>query len=547
MEKEGKRGSSKEEIIRTVERLLARDLPRSNILSFQPVNISMFRLPKRRKLAERPIFSSHKAQETQSRPNGVPTNVDLYNGHRSEVLDTSALNSGQQMDQSNNSFVSEGIHQLWPSNNTRDYFNEIPETIEFASDIFITYFLHAMEIERLVLVNKELTAEAHTMDKEMTALEDELEALRTGREAEDSLGHRHIVVDHNENVDGRKNADPRLWEGKTSEATDLTNKQILHERSLKEASMKFEGEFPGREETLLRELKEERLKCKELSNLNELLMKKAIYISSEHHEERRRTVEAIEKKSPGTIYMVDSCETHQIKRTASSLRPLPALKLLPSQAKAFELESAPSRRSGLLEQTELREGLEGDSEAGGDPGCRSRWAKEAIERDRGRGAIHSGRLPIAKEYGSGGLTGHQYSQTKDSQVTKPPNVGSSMYLSFRRNEVRLSSEGYTPLSSTNRVKYDKIIKEQQRQEKTGKVDEEEATEQGTLRGLAADSNRRNGSESIPFGKKLPIYTEMAGKMASVYNIYKLNNDKYRPILSRPEGSHSILSKGLTDR
>jgi hypothetical protein len=470
MEKEGKRGSTKEEIIRTVERLLARDLPRSNILRFQPVNISMFRLQKRRKLADRPTVSWHKAQETHSRPSGVPTNVDLYNCHRSEVLETSALNLGQQMDQSNNSFVSEGIHQLWPNNNTRDYFSDIPETMELASDIFITYFLHAMEIERLVLVNKELTAEAHTMDKEMTALEDELEALRTGREVQDSLGQRHIDVEDNENEDGRKNSEPRLWGSRTSEATDLTNKQILHERSLQEASMKLKEELPVREETLLRELKEERLKCKELSNLNELLMKKATCIAPEYHEERRRTVDVIEKKGPGTIYKATSCEAQQIKRTASSLRPPPAIKLVPSQATAFELESAPSRRVGLLEQRELREGLEGDREAGGDPGCRSRWAKESIERDKGRGAIHSDRSSIANEYGSSGHPGHQYSQTKDSQVTKPPNEGSSMYLSFRRTQVSLSGEGYTPLSSTNRVKYDKIIKEQQKQEKIDKVD-----------------------------------------------------------------------------
>jgi uncharacterized phage infection (PIP) family protein YhgE len=75
------------------------------------------------------------------------------------------------------SFRSEG--QGWeikPVNMT-DCLSDLPDGFDLGTNVFISYFLHALEIERLVLVNKDQHAEALEMDKEIECLEETIRQL----------------------------------------------------------------------------------------------------------------------------------------------------------------------------------------------------------------------------------------------------------------------------------------------------------------------------------------------------------------------------------
>lgn len=56
--------------------------------------------------------------------------------------------------------------------------HSIPDNVDFGTNIFITYCLHAIEIERLILMNKEQIEEANEMEKEIDELEEENIALK---------------------------------------------------------------------------------------------------------------------------------------------------------------------------------------------------------------------------------------------------------------------------------------------------------------------------------------------------------------------------------
>lgn len=53
----------------------------------------------------------------------------------------------------------------------RDHFSEIPDAVDVGTNVFITYFLHAAEIERLIVINKEQLEEAIEMENEIEQME----------------------------------------------------------------------------------------------------------------------------------------------------------------------------------------------------------------------------------------------------------------------------------------------------------------------------------------------------------------------------------------
>lgn len=64
-----------------------------------------------------------------------------------------------------------------PNNRDGDNYSDIPDGVQqdLGSGIFITYFLHALEVERLIMINKYQMEEAIEMDNEIQVLEQQLQ------------------------------------------------------------------------------------------------------------------------------------------------------------------------------------------------------------------------------------------------------------------------------------------------------------------------------------------------------------------------------------
>jgi hypothetical protein len=76
-----------------------------------------------------------------------------------------------------------------------DNFSDIPEGVDLGTNVFITYFLHAVEVERLILINKEQLEEAIEMEKEIETLQNQTDSLKVqNKEKQDEVSSLKSVV-----------------------------------------------------------------------------------------------------------------------------------------------------------------------------------------------------------------------------------------------------------------------------------------------------------------------------------------------------------------
>jgi hypothetical protein len=81
-----------------------------------------------------------------------------------------ALGGGDNRNQEDNrSLRSEAIRRN--SNLNGDNLSDIPDALDVGTNVFITYFLHAIEIERLIVINKDQLEEAMEMENEIEQME----------------------------------------------------------------------------------------------------------------------------------------------------------------------------------------------------------------------------------------------------------------------------------------------------------------------------------------------------------------------------------------
>jgi hypothetical protein len=512
MEKEVKRGAkSKEEAFRRVEQLLAREVPKSNVLNFQPANISMFRLQNKRRMPDKQLQSLPRPQDPHFRSNDVPPSADLQNSNQSEFLDKSMRHSWQQKDACNNSFFSEAIYQQLPSNNMPDYFSEIPDTIDLGCNVFITYFLHAMEIERLVLINKELTADANDMDREMTDLEEKLEEMQRRLEVAGLAGVRSNQGLQNEEVteDRPILPGPRVRpEEQSSQLAKIDNHQ---ESGLKDVGQEVEGTVLPREERLLGELDGERARNRELSKENELMLREEKRASQEGFAERKRTNGGRGwKKGRGGRGLVER-EGHEIKKMAG---------VLEKGSGCYDLycrdrQDGPGGRGGLGEDW----GQEGRGHRGvgkekgveGREDSISRRMEGSQEGLNGVYAAGYGRERAIDEYGYGSGIPHQYSPKKDTHVPMKSIAASIKLLSSGSILKRPSVEGYTPLSSRTRLKSNKLTVDQKQRSVIRIFNDRNDSGHSELEPVERDSKGKGGRGFSSFSSNEANLIEMAGK------------------------------------
>ena len=146
------------EVIERAERLLAPSHRVSNLITFEPVNISD--LSKLNKLS--------KAAPGQPVGNSGPTAANTGNQSlrpEPRKLQTSASASAGLIDE----VRSEGGRRQ--SLALGENMSEIAEGVDVGTGVFITYFLHAVEVERLIVINKEQLEEAVEMEEEIEVIE----------------------------------------------------------------------------------------------------------------------------------------------------------------------------------------------------------------------------------------------------------------------------------------------------------------------------------------------------------------------------------------
>jgi hypothetical protein len=101
----------------------------------------------------------------------------MFNGIDDGVLSMRSFDLGKPRANGANRFNRGSANVIVNAN--EDRFSDIPDGVDMSMNILITYFLHALEIERLVTVNKELVLEGQDMEQELETLDVKIETLET--------------------------------------------------------------------------------------------------------------------------------------------------------------------------------------------------------------------------------------------------------------------------------------------------------------------------------------------------------------------------------
>jgi hypothetical protein len=153
------------ELLDRVERLLQPKDKVSGLLTFEPINLKTIS-----RIINKTAIVKRKAQVQEN-------DKERHSAGQTDPSNRESLKGNQGFAEVDMSFRSEG--QGWeikPVNMT-DCLSDLPDGFDLGTNVFISYFLHALEIERLVLVNKDQHAEALEMDKEIECLEETIRQL----------------------------------------------------------------------------------------------------------------------------------------------------------------------------------------------------------------------------------------------------------------------------------------------------------------------------------------------------------------------------------
>jgi hypothetical protein len=252
-EEEGQKSPA--EILARAERLLAASHRVSNVVTFEPMTINqVHKITKPKEIKD--------ILERKGQPSGSLRSTDPKNPgteHASEQKVSKNIITGgksvsgawgggdSRLHEENRSLRSEVGRRN--SNLQGDNLSDIPDAVDVGTNVFITYFLHAVEIERLIVINKDQLEEAMEMEKEIeqmenlyqtsnTALLRSQEELRLARDQKDTAKKEHAQAlemvrhDLNERVLKQQTVINNL---KNRHAEELQTKQEEFNRKFQDA------------------------------------------------------------------------------------------------------------------------------------------------------------------------------------------------------------------------------------------------------------------------------------------------------------------------
>ena len=195
-------GPSKEQLLARATLLLQKSQNQSAVTSFQP--ITMRNVKKTIDIQNAKLIAGAKTgQESiqgtpmiQNYPSTIinPSQADPQphdqtcppavgqdlNGTIYPVLDDGAM-SLRSFDSGKPKAARLGGRGSLLNNGQEGRFSDIPEGVDMSTNILLTYFLHALEIERLVTINRELVSEGQEMENELTLMDSKMEKVEAER------------------------------------------------------------------------------------------------------------------------------------------------------------------------------------------------------------------------------------------------------------------------------------------------------------------------------------------------------------------------------
>ena len=165
------------EVLARAERLLAASFRVSNVANFEPMTINQVH-----KLGGTAKDEQKKGGQNASQGTLISLGVspDSQPGVRNSTNQKKTGNGGKSVHgepadnrrmqfEDNRSLRSEAKHR--GSLVAADNLSDIPDAVDVGTNVFITYFLHAAEIERLIVINKDQLEEAIEMENEIEQME----------------------------------------------------------------------------------------------------------------------------------------------------------------------------------------------------------------------------------------------------------------------------------------------------------------------------------------------------------------------------------------
>jgi hypothetical protein len=251
------------ELLERVERLLQPKEKVSGLLNFEPINLKTIS-----RIINKTAIVKRKAQ-------GQETDKERHSAGQTDPFNRESLKGNQALSEIDMSFRSEG--QGWeikPVNMT-DCLSDLPDGFDLGTNVFISYFLHALEIERLVLVNKDQHSEALEMDKEIECLEETIRQFNQNSDKKLSEVEQiaQLTIQLRESENGKKYIEEQKKESEnllTEELKEIRGKLTrLENKHKNELQNLREDSDPSTKKEIEKMSNQLQQKIKELNDLTE--------------------------------------------------------------------------------------------------------------------------------------------------------------------------------------------------------------------------------------------------------------------------------------
>ena len=255
------------EVMARADRLLSGSHRVSNLVSFEPVNILDVRRIGKQLIPQVPSRVTRETEKVDVERMGQSLHNLPYRRHFDEVRSLRSDVGGDQ-------------------GALADNLSEIPDAVDLGTNVFITYFLHAVEVERLIVINKEQLDEAIDMEKEIEGLEIEIDALR-----KDKLKHKDELQTMRDHLAKYRT---EIENTRVSSRLEL-QETIAREKSVQLSLMsKLSEEEQNRELEVSRRLRQELITKGELSGDTELRLE-IRDVTSRHERQLEEIKSAMEE------------------------------------------------------------------------------------------------------------------------------------------------------------------------------------------------------------------------------------------------------------